>query len=93
MLRFDKPPGWNKLPIYIKIRYYALALDQNYSKYVDKLKAKKIVTSLTNGKIKVAKVVKILDDITDIKQEDISESCLLKATHGSRMEPRFQRNI
>jgi hypothetical protein len=83
MLRFNKPPGWNKLPIYLKIRYYAFILDHNYSEYVDKLEAKKIVTSLTNGHIKVAKVVKELKDIEDIQEEDINAKCLLKATHGS----------
>ncbi len=83
MLRFKKPPGWNRLPIYLKIRYYALILDHNYSVYVDKLEAKKIVTSLTNGVIKVAKVVKELKDIEDIQEEDINTWSLLKATHGS----------
>jgi hypothetical protein len=80
MFKFDKPPGWNKLPIYLKIRYYASILDHNYSIYVDKLEAKKIVA---NKEIKVAKVVKELKDIDDIKEEDINPNCLLKATHGS----------
>lgn len=80
MFKFDKPPGWNKLPIYLKIRYYASILDHNYSIYVDKLEAKKIVG---NKEIKVAKVVKELKDIDDINEEDINPKCLLKATHGS----------
>jgi len=83
MFKFNKPLGWNKLPIYLKIRYYALILDHNYAEYVDKLKAKTIVTSLTNGQIKVAKVVKELKNIEDIEEDDINEGCLLKATHGS----------
>lgn len=91
MFRFNKPNGWNKLPIYMKIRYYALILDHNYSIYVDKLEAKKIVTPLTNGQIKVAKVVKILNDIDDIDEKDIDTNCLLKATHGSGWNLDFKK--
>lgn len=90
-LTFNKPSNWNKLPLYTKIKYYSTILNQDYSIYVDKIEAKKIVTELTNGQIKVAKIIKELKDINDISQEDIDHKYLLKASHGCKWNLDFYK--
>ena len=46
MLSFKKPPNWTNLAFYHKIKYYGKMLTQEYSEYVDKLKAKDIVKKI-----------------------------------------------
>jgi hypothetical protein len=89
-ITFKKPNDWDTLPLYKKIKYYSSTLDQQYSIYVDKLEAKKIVSEMTNGQIKIAKVVKELTDINDIKQNDINQNHLLKTTHASKWNLDFK---
>jgi hypothetical protein len=83
LLTIKKPPGWDKLPLYRKIKYYSRQLDSNYSIYVDKLSAKEIVKKETLGNIKTAETVKILKSFDDITVDDICENYILKASHGS----------
>ena len=45
-LKFEKPNLWDKLPMFCKIKYYSTILDENYSIYVDKIEAKKIVNEI-----------------------------------------------
>ena len=89
-ITFIKPKNWNSLPLYEKVKYYSNTLDQKYSIYVDKLEAKKIVTEMTNGEIKVPKVIKELKNINDIKESDINPNHLLKASHGSKWNLDFK---
>ena len=90
-ITFIKPNGWRNLPLYKKIEYYSTTLDKNYSIYVDKLEAKKIVSELTNNEIKIAKVIKELKNINDIKESDINPDHLLKTTHGSKWNLDFRK--
>ena len=89
-ITFTKPKQWQSLPLYKKIQYYSNTLDQQYSIYVDKLEAKKIVYEMTNGQIKVAKVIKELKHINDITIQDINQYHLLKTTHGSKWNLDFK---
>jgi hypothetical protein len=82
-LSFTKPSNWSSLPLFLKIKYYSTILDNNYAKYVDKLEAKKIVSDMTNGEVKVAKIIKELNDFNDINEKDINNDHILKAVHGS----------
>jgi len=76
-----KPRGWKELKFFEKIYYYATVLDHNYAKYVDKLEAKKIVSSLTD--IKLAPVRKYMRTYDDLVFEDVREDCIIKTTHAS----------
>ncbi len=82
-LIFNKPKNWTGLLICQKIKYYSTILDKNYSIYVDKIYAKQIVNHLTNGQIKTAKIIKILQNINDFIIDDINPNHILKATHAS----------
>ncbi len=77
-ITFTKPHNWKGLPLYKKIQYYSNTLDQQYSIYVDKLEAKKIVSEMTNGQIKVPTVIKELKHINDITIHDIKSDKILK---------------
>lgn len=78
-----KPSNWIKLPMYKKITYYKQYIGKEYSYYVDKLIAKNKVKEILGDKIEVAKVIKILKNINDIKESDINSNYLLKSSHGS----------
>jgi len=74
---------WLKLPLYKKISYYKSQLDINYSQYVDKLTAKKIVSDICGNRCKIPKVIKILKKYNDLEQSDLNDNHIIKATHGS----------
>ena len=79
---FKKPDNWSSMPLYMKIQFYKTKMNADYAPYVDKLKAKEIVTSLCND-IKVARVIRILDGPKDFTVADINEKHMIKAAHGS----------
>lgn len=86
MYSFPKPNEWSTLPLYTKIQIYKTHLDERFSKFVDKLEAKKIVKEICGNtdKIHVANIVRILESPDDLKEDDLQNTnCLLKATHGS----------
>ena len=89
-ITFIKPKNWSNLPLYEKVKYYSNTLDEKYSVYVDKIEAKKIVTEMTNGEIKVPKIIKELKNINDITESDINRNHLLKASHGSKWNLDFK---
>ncbi len=78
-----KPPNWNSYALYQKIQYYGTNLNKHYSKYVDKIEAKKVIKDICGDDIKTAKVLKILDNPYDIKNNDLIENTIIKSTHGS----------
>lgn len=80
---FPKPPEWKALPLYKKVQIYGKYLNHTYAPYVDKLDAKQKAITLSQNKIKVAKVIRELKSSFDISHEDINPNHLLKATHGS----------
>ena len=78
-----KLSNWNNLMFCEKIKYYGTKLNHHYSKYVDKLEAKKIIQEICGEEIKTTKILKILNDPNDISSIDISNSCIIKSVHGS----------
>jgi hypothetical protein len=82
MFSFNKPSGWETMPLYMKISYYKTQLDHRYAVYVDKLEAKRIVNKLC-PEVKTARVIRILKDSNDISDNDLCANHILKATHGS----------
>jgi len=80
---FEKPIGWDKLPMFKKIELYGGSLGEDHSKYVDKLKAKEIVEQVCGDRIRVAKVIRILESVEDVKQADLNNGHLIKSAHGS----------
>ena len=83
MFSFKKPNNWSDLPLYKKISYYKMQLNDNYSKYIDKIEAKNIVKNLLKKEIAVATVIRVLEDSTDFKLEDFNDTHILKSSHGS----------
>lgn len=81
--KFQKPSEWNSFPLYKKIAYYKTVLNKNYSPYVDKLIAKKIVKDLCGNKIQTAKVIRILNEPNDLHQRDLNINHIIKSSHGS----------
>ena len=78
-----KPNNWNELLLCQKIKYYGTQLDEEYSKYVDKLNAKEIVKSKCGDLIKIAKVKKLMKNYDDLILDDIKTNCIIKTTHAS----------
>ncbi len=72
------------MPLYEKIAYYKLHLDGSYSSYVDKIEIKSIIQTQCNS-IQCAKIIRILDTITDISEKDLGSHTILKGSHGSGM--------
>lgn len=96
MYTFRKPTYWNKLALFQKIKFYGKILDKKYSKFVDKIEAKKIVKEIIKeNDFECAKIIRILESPNDINQEDISSNCLIKASHGSgwNIDMANERNI
>lgn len=80
-LTFSKPKNWNSLKLFEKIQYYKNILDQKYSKYVDKLNAKYLVSNIPD--LKTALVTKIINHENDFVFSDIKKGFIIKANHGS----------
>ena len=79
----NKPHDWNKLPLFKKIQYSINKLNKNFSPYVDKLNAKKIVKKMCGDEIKVPKTIRVLKDYTDISTKDFIPNQIIKAAHSS----------
>jgi len=79
----QKPNNWNDLMCYEKIYIYRNFLNREHSQYTDKLAAKKIVKDICGDKIKVAKVIRILENFKDLEQNDLDPKYIIKAAHGS----------
>lgn len=80
---FHKPKNWSTMPFFNKIAEYRNHLDERFSPYVDKLKAKVIVKDLLKTDIKVAPIVRILKNPDDFNKSDINPKHIVKAAHGS----------
>lgn len=87
--RVEKPPHWNQLAFYQKIAYYGTQLTEDHSQYVDKLRVKELV----GNRVKTANVVKILDSIDDLRQQDIHSSYLIKGAHGCKFNINLTDNM
>lgn len=89
-----KPSNWKNLMLFEKIQYYGLCLNENYSKYVDKINAKEIVKEICGENVKVTKILKLLKQPHAICFNDLVEDCIIKSSHGSSWNiPIKKRNI
>jgi len=86
----SKPSNWSSLLFYEKIGLYAQTLNEVHARYTDKLTAKEIVKDKCPD-IEIPRVVRILADYTDLRQEDINPNHILKSTHGSKWNNDFKR--
>ena len=80
--KINKPFFWDRLLLCQKIKYYGTQLDEEYSKYVDKIEAKKIVKNKCGDLIKIAKIKKFMKNYDDLILDDIKNDCIIKTTHG-----------
>lgn len=82
-MKIPKPDFWMNYMLFEKIRYYKEYLGEHMGEtiapYVDKLQVKDLVRQ----HVLVAPVLRILNDINDIQESDLSGNCILKASHGS----------
>lgn len=82
--KLNKPHNWNELHFFEKISYYSKNLNKDYAIFVDKIEAKKIVKSICGNDIHVPKLIRILNDYSDININDINTKYIIKASHGSK---------
>jgi hypothetical protein len=80
---FEKPKKWTEMPLFKKIKYYATQLDGQFSPYVDKIEAKKIVKNMCGDNIHLAPIIRILENPDDFLEIDINVNNMVKAAHGS----------
>jgi hypothetical protein len=78
-----KPSNWEQLPLYKKITYYGTQLDKQFSIYVDKIEAKKIVKDICGNDITVLPIIRIIKNPDDFVVDDLDVNTIIKASHGS----------
>jgi hypothetical protein len=83
MKTFKKPENWNELLFYQKIKYFGENIDETYSPYVNKIKAKEIVKNILGDNIFIPKVIKIYENLKQIKKSDINNNLILKVNNSS----------
>jgi hypothetical protein len=83
----QKPKNWNNMAFYQKIAHYGRFLTREHSIYVDKLRAKEIVKEMCKDciyPIHVPRVVRVIENIEDIRESDLNENYLIKGSHGCK---------
>jgi len=95
LFTIQKPDNWTSLPLYKKINHYKSILTRDYSAYVDKLSAKNIVKNICGDRCKIPEVIRILKNPSDLKQSDLNDDVLIKASHGSGwlIDPLNNKNL
>jgi len=88
--RMIKPDNWSSLLFYEKIKLYGEQLTSEHAKYADKLVAKELAKAQC-PELEIPRVVRVLSDYKDLKQEDINPNHILKSTHGSKWNNDFSR--
>lgn len=83
MQPFEKPSHWNTLAFFEKITVYCNHLGEQHAPYVDKLNAKDIIKAKCGDAVSTSKVVRVLKDCNDLRQEDLNQNHIIKTTHGS----------
>jgi hypothetical protein len=83
MKPIEKPSHWASLKLNEKLLYYKDHLTEEVVPFIDKLQVKPYITEVTQGKCKVAKVVRVLDGPEDITQDDLIPGRIIKTTHAS----------
>ena len=74
-----KPIIWNKLSFCEKIFIYKMLLDERHALYTDKIEAKRIAER--HG-VKVAKLIRVLNNPDDITTDDLNDGWILKSSHA-----------
>lgn len=83
----SKPKNWEKLAFYQKIQYYGKHLTEEHAMYVDKIKAKEIVSQISQKygkKICIPQVIRVLKNIEDIRESDLNKNHMIKGSHGCK---------
>jgi hypothetical protein len=88
--RMIKPSNWASLLFYEKISLYAETLTEEHARYTDKLIAKELAKERCPD-IEIPRVVRVLADYKDLRQEDINPRHILKSAHGSKWNNDFRR--
>lgn len=88
----NKPKNWNNLAFYQKIWIYRNFMNKFHSQFVDKINAKKIVKKVCKEEIEIPKVIRILLNYNDIRNEDINHNYLIKASHGSKWNINIEKD-
>jgi hypothetical protein len=78
-----KPENWKDMKLTQKLLFYKDHLSEDIVPYVDKLQVKSYISNVTEGKCKVAKVIRVLSGPDDIHQEDLVPGRIIKTTHAS----------
>ena len=78
--RVRKPWNWSRMAFNEKIAHYGTQMTAAHAQYVDKLNVKKLVGDL----VKTARVVKVLESIDDLTEEDINADHIIKGAHGCK---------
>lgn len=78
----NKPSNWNTLPLFKKVRFTMKNFNRNFSRYVDKLEAKKIVEDICGDSVKVTKTVRVLNNPNDLSEKDLNSNYIIKGAHG-----------
>lgn len=82
MKLLEKPENWSELKLTEKLLFYKDHLTEEIVPFIDKLQVKPYVVKATDGKCKVANVIRVLKDAEDIHQEDLVPGRIIKSTHG-----------
>lgn len=78
-----KPDNWDDLMFCEKIYIYRNYLNETHALYTDKLSAKRIVKDICGDRIRVAKVIRVLEGPDDLVQSDLDPCNIIKSAHGS----------
>jgi ferredoxin-fold anticodon binding domain-containing protein len=79
---FQKSAEWDSMPLYQKIDKYGSFISKGHNKYLNKVEVKDFITT-NYPKLKIAKLVKTFNSVSDFKKEDIQPNLILKAVRGS----------
>lgn len=83
-VKAKKPIDWDDLPLYSKIHWYGRHLDDRFMKYVDKIEAKGVVSSMIGDIVKIVPIEKILT-VETLSIDDMPDyPFIIKASHASR---------
>jgi TupA-like ATPgrasp/Protein of unknown function (DUF707) len=89
---FEKPPHWNRMPLYTKIRYSFPYFTAEFGPFIDKIEAKRIVKEMVGDLIDVAPIRRILSGPDDLQEGDLDPTCIIKASHASRRNINIRPN-
>lgn len=88
-----KSENWSSLLLYEKVSIYQKYLNNFHSQFVDKIIVKNIVKNMCNNEIKIASIVKILNNYNDLEEKDINSDYLIKSSHASKWNINIEKDV